>query len=254
MLFFFFSPFKKVNFKVLVVGDGNLLDRMKEEANKLGLAGDIDFLGKIQNTAEIYKVSDVTINCSLKEGLALTSYESLSMNVPVISSNVGGQKELITEEVGAIVELRQDEKEIYLEEYKEQEINSYVEAIDKILNNLNTYKQNCRKRICEHFTIDKMIENMGQILEDVKQNPNPEKIRNGQGLATNLEISKELITANLKSDEAEYAWNCMEYEKKVYGRAFSTEGMNYKKELLKEKLWNIPIWRNAIKVYHKLMK
>ncbi len=242
------------DFKVLVVGDGNLLDRMKEEANKLGLAGDIDFLGKIQNTAEIYKISDVTINCSLKEGLALTSYESLSMNVPVVSSDVGGQKELITEDVGAIIELMQEEKEIYLEEYKEQEINSYVEAIDKILNNLNTYKQNCRKRICEHFTIDKMIENMGQILEDVKQNPNPEKIRNGQGLATNLEISKELITANLKSDEAEYAWNCMEYEKKVYGRAFSTEGMNYKKELLKEKLWNIPIWRNAIKVYHKLMK
>ncbi|MCI8470041.1 MAG: glycosyltransferase [Clostridia bacterium] len=240
------------DFKVLVVGDGNLLGRMKEETKKLGLAEDIIFLGKIQNTAEIYKISDVTINCSLKEGLALTAYESLSMNVPVVSSDVGGQKELITEDVGAIIELRQDEKEIYLEEYKEQEINSYVEAIDKILNNLNTYKQNCRKRICEHFTIDKMIENMGQILEDVKQNPNPEKIRNGQGLATNLEISKELITANLKSDEVEYAWECMEYEKKVYGRAFSAKGMNYKKELLKEKLWNIPMWRTAIKVYHKL--
>lgn len=240
------------DFKVLVVGDGNLLDRMKEEANKLGLAGDIDFLGKIQNTAEIYKISDVTINCSLKEGLALTSYESLSMNVPVVSSDVGGQKELITEDVGAIIELRQDEKEIYLEEYKEQEINDYVESIDKILNNLNTYKQNCRKRICEHFTIDKMIENMGHILEEVKQNPNPEKIENGQGLASNLDLSKELITANLKSDEVEYAWECMEYEKKVYGRAFSAKGMNYKKELLKEKLWNIPMWRTAIKVYHKL--
>lgn len=243
---------KRQDFKVLVVGDGNLLGRMKEETKKLGLAEDIIFLGKIQNTAEIYKISDVTINCSLKEGLALTAYESLSMNVPVVSSDVGGQKELITEDVGAIIELMQGEEEIYLETYKEQEINNYVEAVDKILNNLNTYKQNGRKRICEHFTIDKMVENMSHILEEVKQNPNSEKIENGQGLSTNLDISKELVTANLKSDEVEYAWECMEYERKVYGRAFSTTGMNYKKELLKEKLWNIPMWRMAIKVYHKL--
>ena len=242
----------RTDFRVLVVGDGNLLGRMKEEAKKLELTEYIIFLGKIQNTAEIYSISDVTINCSLKEGLALTAYESLSMNVPVVSSNVGGQKELIAEGTGEIIELMQDEKDIYCEDYKKEEIAAYVNAITKVLDNLEEYKKNCRKRICESFTIDKMIENMSNIFETIYKEPNQEKIANGEGLARNINITKEIITSNLKSDEIEYSWECLEYEKMVYGKAYSSKGMNYKKELLKEKLWNIPMWRAAIKVYHKL--
>lgn len=42
--------------------------------------------------------------------------------------------------------------------------------------------------------------------------------------------------------------------KKLYGKPYSKQGFNVKKELLKEKLWNIQIWRNAIKMYHKILK
>lgn len=242
------------DFQVLVVGDGNLLNRMKEETQKQNLTNEIVFLGKIQNTAEIYEISDLTINCSLKEGLALTAYESLSMGVPVISSDVGGQKELITEKTGEIIELMQDEKDIYNEQYKEEEIKEYVNAINKVLNNLEEYKKNCRKRICEYFTIDKMIDKMDKIFEEVYKNPNKEKILNGKNLSSNINITKELITINLKNDEEEYKWECIEYEKKLYGKPYSKQGFNVKKELLKEKLWNIQIWRNAIKMYHKILK
>lgn len=243
---------KRQDFKVLVVGDGNLLNKMKEKAKEMNLLDDILFLGKIKNTGEIYKISDITVNCSLKEGLALTSYESLSMNVPVVSSNVGGQKELISEEVGEIVELMQDEKDVYLEKYDLEEIESYVKSIDKVLNNLDKYKVNCRKRICENFTIDKMIKTMNNIFEEIHKNPSKEKIHNGYGLSNNKNITKELITANFKSDEEVYKWQCEEYEKKVYGNVCSKK-YNYKKEMLKEKLWNnVPLWRFMIKCYHKI--
>lgn len=240
------------DFKVLVVGDGNLLNKMKEKAKKMNLLENILFLGEIKNTQEIYKISDVTVNCSLKEGLALTSYESLSMNVPVVSSDVGGQKELISEEVGEIVKLMQEEKDVYSENYKTQEIQNYVKAINKVLNNLEKYKLNCRKRICENFTIDKMIKNMDNIFKEIHENPSNEKISNGKGLSNNKNITKELITANFKSDEVVYKWECTEYEKKVYGKDFSISGLNFKKELIKEKLWKIPAWRILINFYHKI--
>ena len=83
---------QRQNFKAIVVGDGNLLPKMKEEAKKLHIYEDIIFTGRLQNTGEIYAISDITVNCSIKEGLALTSYESLSMEVPIVSSDVGGQK------------------------------------------------------------------------------------------------------------------------------------------------------------------
>lgn len=96
------------------MGDGNLLPKMKEEAKKLHIYEDIIFTGRLQNTGEIYAISDITVNCSIKEGLALTSYESLSMEVPIVSSDVGGQKELITDEVGKIIELKQNEEDVIL--------------------------------------------------------------------------------------------------------------------------------------------
>ncbi len=245
---------KRQDFKVLVVGDGNLLGKMKEKAKELNIYDDIVFTGALSNTSEIYAISDLTINCSLKEGLALTSYESLSMGVPVVSSDVGGQKELITSEVGKTIEVIQNEEDIYLEKYDEKEINNFVLAIDEILNNLEKYKANCRKRIIENFTINKMIEKMTAIFEEIKKHPNEVKVENGKGLSKNKELTKEIVTINLKNDEIEYKWECTEYERKVYGRAYSIEGMNYKKELLKEKLWKIPLWRDFIKIVHKFRK
>lgn len=243
---------KRQDFNVLVVGDGNLLGKMKEKAKKMNLLEDIIFLGEIKNTGEIYKISNVTVNCSLKEGLALTSYESLSMNVPIVSSDVGGQKELISKDVGEIVKLMQNEEDVYLEKYSPEEINSYVKAINKVLDNLETYKSNCRKRICENFTISKMIEKMDSIFEETHKNPSKKKIENGYGLSNNRDITKELITANFKSDELEYKWECSEYERKVYGKNYSAFGLNSRRELLKEKLWQIPAWRFMIKIYHKI--
>ena len=243
---------KRNDFKILVVGDGNLLSKMKSKASKLGVNENIVFLGNIERPEEIYKISDITINCSIKEGLALTSYESLSMGVPVVSSDVGGQKELINEDVGVIVPCLQDERDIYSEEYTEQEINSYVQAIEKILSNLEKYKSKCRQRILDSFTIKNMIKEMSRILEEAKTNPNKEKIENGRKLIDNINITKELITLNMMNDKIEYNWECTEYEKKVYGRAYSVTGLNYKHELLKEKLWKIPLWRGFVKVVHKV--
>ena len=157
---------QRQNFKAIVVGDGNLLPKMKEEAKKLHIYEDIIFTGRLQNTGEIYAISDITVNCSIKEGLALTSYESLSMEVPIVSSDVGGQKELITDEVGKIIELKQNEEDVYSEIYNDEEIKEYVQAINEILDKTNEYKANCRKMILDHFTINKMIEKMSNILQE----------------------------------------------------------------------------------------
>ena len=242
---------KRQDFKFLVVGDGNLLAKMKEEAKRIGVEEYIKFLGKIDNTAEIYKISDLTINCSLKEGLALTSYESLSMDIPVISSDVGGQKELIDDEVGKIVPILQDEEDIYTETYKEEEINNYVNAIDVVLNNLDKYKGKCRQKILDKFTIKEMIQNMNDILYNAYKNPNIEKINDAENLAKHKELAKELITINIENDKIEYDWECAEYEKMTYGKNYSNIGLNYKKEIIKDTLWKNPIWRSFISLIHK---
>lgn len=235
------------DFLVLVVGEGNMLSSIKAEARKLQLMDNIMFLGNITKTKDIYAISDLTLNCSIKEGVALTSYESLAMGVPVISSDVGGQKELISSDVGAIVPCLQKETEIKNFKYKPEEIQNYVNAINKMLGNLEFYKSNCRKKILNGFTINHMIQKMSTIFEDIAKSPNEEKVQNGEGLKKNLEITKELINMSFLANEKEYSWLCDEYNRTFYPDASHT-----KRSIVKERLWNIPLWRGFIKLLQKL--
>lgn len=194
------------DFCFVIAGNGPMLDEIKMIAIKNKLQRNIRFLGAVSNTSEIYRISDVTLNCSIKEGLALTAYESLSMGVPVVSANVGGQAELINDEVGVIVPCLQDEKDVSVFEYTKEEINNYIVALNKVLNNLDRYKKNARKRIINGFTLNHMIEKMSQILEYTAKNPNKEKASNAIGLAKSMDICKELNTKYFEAFADEYDW------------------------------------------------
>ena len=147
---------KNNNVYFVVAGDGPLMPNVKALANE-----NFKLLGMIKKTEEIYALSDLTLNCSTFEGLALTSYESLSMGVPVISTDAGGQRELIDSDVGAIVHFNENPTpEVY-----EEEINDYVNKTLHVIDNLETIKKNCRERILKGFTLDLMVKKMAGIYD-----------------------------------------------------------------------------------------
>ena len=234
------------DFIVLVVGDGNLLSKMKSVAKKENLQSNIIFLGRTNKTKEIYAISDLTINCSIKEGLALTAYESLSMGVPVVSSDVGGQKELIDSKTGIVVPCMQDEKNITDCNYKIEEIQNYVDAVDEVLSHLKKYKQNCRKKILNGFTIDQMVEKMTKILEDTVKNPN----KNKKASENNIDIYKELITNRLISMKDKYLWEVKEYNN--YFGYITDEVEDYRFEIFKDKMWQHKWYRGIIRFLQKI--
>ena len=238
------------DFLFVIAGDGNMLNDIKKEARNLNLTENVVFIGNVKETKQIYQISDLTINCSIKEGLALTAYESLSMGVPVISSDVGGQKELINEKVGAIVPCMQKEEDIFDFNYSNEEIQNYVDEINKILSNLQEYKSNCRQRILDGFTIENMVEKMTTILEETKNNPNKEKIENGKGLSKNMDITKELITKFFEESNSEYEWLCLEYNKNYYELVDDFKVSKWTR--IKERLWTHPTWRKFIRILQKV--
>lgn len=205
---------KRKDFVVIVAGDGPFLEEFKHKVSENNLDKFFKFMGNVKDTRKIYAISDVTVNTSIKEGLALTSYESLAMGVPVVSSDVGGQQELITEDVGIIVPCMQNEKQILDFNYSEKEVQNYVNSIEKIFKNLEKYKSNCRERILKKFTINKMIKTMEKEFEKVTQKPNQIKIENGKILSKNSDILKELISTYFMSSEIEYKWLVEEFNNK----------------------------------------
>lgn len=142
----------------VVAGDGPLMPQVRANVDE-----NFKLLGMIKATGEIYAISDATFNCSSFEGLALTSYESLSMGVPVISTDAGGQSELINETVGGLVHFNENPTpEVY-----EEEIEQYVKETLRVVKELDKLKKNCRKRIIEGFTLDLMAKKFDKIFDEV---------------------------------------------------------------------------------------
>lgn len=151
----------------IAVGDGTQLEELKQTVKDKKLQGTVYFVGRSEDMLPYYKDADVTLICSLKEGLALTVYESLSMGVPVVSSDVGGQKELIDETVGRIIPLYQDEeKDLDKREFETEEVQAYVDAILQIVQDEVQYSQMskvCREKIEEKYSSALMIKKLEEI-------------------------------------------------------------------------------------------
>lgn len=152
---------KGINVAFVVVGDGPQMGELKDTVSKLGLNHFVFFAGRQDNMLPFYKDASITLICSLKEGLALTAYESLSMGTPVITADVGGQSELIDSTVGRLIPLLQKEStSLDNRNFSIEEVKLYVNAIEDIINNQKSYTklcQNCRRRIIDHFSTQNMI-------------------------------------------------------------------------------------------------
>ena len=97
---------------LFIVGPGPMEPDVKRLVRKLELEDSVMFFGSQEDTRPFYKMAKATLICSLVEGLTLTTYESLSMSTPVITADVGGQRELVDETCGAVVQNVQTQKDI----------------------------------------------------------------------------------------------------------------------------------------------
>jgi len=85
---------KKINSKLIMVGDGPDKKKAKEFLRKHNLKNKVIFLGKTNQVDEILCSSDLFLLPSEKESFGLAALEAMALKVPVVSSNAGGLKDL----------------------------------------------------------------------------------------------------------------------------------------------------------------
>ena len=97
---FIINVFKEINernkhYKLVLVGRGELLNRIKNKVNKLGLQNSIFFLGVREDIPEILQSTDVFFMPSILEGLPVVLVEAQAAGVScVISDNIPKQADL----------------------------------------------------------------------------------------------------------------------------------------------------------------
>lgn len=144
-----------------VVGNGPQEAELREKVEQMGLSKHVYFLGARTEVRPYYRDARVTLVCSLMEGLSLTAYESCAMGVPVVSADVGGQKDLVDDQVGALIPCRQSEADsLDAREFVKEEVATYVQEIVDLLTNDRRWAaaaKMCRERVENGFTIQNMV-------------------------------------------------------------------------------------------------
>ncbi len=173
--------------RLAIVGDGAALEEVKKYIFDNNLQDIVTCFGMQQDVRPFYKIASATIICSLREGLTLTTYESLSMGVPIVSANIGGQSELIGNDCGELIAPYQTADEQFDFNYSDEEIQKYAEALLRVLDKSDkvNMKEICREKILKKFTIDKMVETLDkEFTKNIKTGSKVDKtLLNNLGLA-----------------------------------------------------------------------
>lgn len=138
---------KHSNVKLILVGDGPLKNVLQKRAKEYGLSSNIQFLGKRYDIPEIMASMDIFSLTSDSEGMSNTILEAMSSGLPVIATNVGGNKELIYQNATGILV---PPKDVY----------ALANALSYVIINKDIRKKmgrSGRKRAVEKFSIEEMV-------------------------------------------------------------------------------------------------
>lgn len=86
---------KKVQAKLVMVGDGPEKAGAEQLARELGVQRDVLFLGNQDCMEELFPMADVFLLPSASESFGLVALEAMSAEVPVVASNIGGLPEVV---------------------------------------------------------------------------------------------------------------------------------------------------------------
>jgi len=145
----------KNEINISIYGDGPYKNQLFEKIKKYNLQDCFTFMGSKPNLNEIFSHYDYMLQPTHMECFSLSILESLAANVPVVTTNVGGNIEAITSGENGYI-------------FKAKDVKSLTEILEGIYLGNKKISVNTRELIANSFSLPKMVENHFELLQ--KQN------------------------------------------------------------------------------------
>lgn len=101
------------SYRFLIVGDGSLREHLKKRAEALGIARFVRFTGFVEDVAPYMNITDVNVNCSVgTETSSLALSEGMSLGIPAVASDYGGNPYMVRDRVNGLIYPRRDPREL----------------------------------------------------------------------------------------------------------------------------------------------
>jgi glycosyltransferase involved in cell wall biosynthesis len=129
-----------------IAGDGWEKNNLLDQARKLGVEGDVEFLGFVADMPSFMASIDIFVLPSLFEGLGVAALEAMAAARPVVASAIGGLKELVVDGETGLLVPRGDS-------------GSLARALEKLVQHADLVRslgERGRARLRERFTMDRM--------------------------------------------------------------------------------------------------
>ena len=99
---------ERMDVHAVMIGDGALRSQVEQEVAKNGLKENVVLLGNLPDPFPVLAQSKLLIIPSLREGFGLAAVEAMALGLPVLASNVGGLKTIVTPACGELCSTEQE--------------------------------------------------------------------------------------------------------------------------------------------------
>lgn len=135
------------DFRLKIVGDGPERPKLEQLSRELNLTGHVEFLGERSDVSELLPQAGFFVSSSRTEGISLTLLEAMAVGLPVVTTRVGGNPEIVVEgKTGQLVRPGSPE-----------ELALAMRALLKEEEAWPVYGELARQRVEQHFNVRNMV-------------------------------------------------------------------------------------------------
>lgn len=153
--------------RFVIVGDGNLRSALEAEAASLDLGGSMRFLGNRTDIADVYNLFDVVALTSRNEGTPLSLIESMAAGRPVISTGVGGVRDLL----GTVVEDHGNfavcERGVRVDSFQPADLHKGLKYLIENKDERTSMAGRGRKYILENYSKERLVRDIKRLYREL---------------------------------------------------------------------------------------
>jgi len=143
--------------RALIVGEGDLRQKLEEQVASMGLSGYVKFAGSRRDIPRLLSAMNVFAFPSLWEGLPIALMEAMAIGLPVVASDVDGIPEVVDNEITGMLMPPRNSALL-------------AEALMTILDNQTLARmmgKRGRERVLSQFTIDHYLERLDALYQSL---------------------------------------------------------------------------------------